>query len=255
MPGFRDAVFRIDSDHRQRPRRGPGTQGETRMRLLTLADFQAAGWHVDNPATGALVDGIVATQAAAFATFGIAQDIHIVHLMAQLSHESGEGTEMVESLNYRPAALLSQWSRHFTPAQAMQYGRTADHPADQAMIGEIAYGGRNGNAPAPSTDGYDFRGRGFIQTTGRANYAALATRTGLDLVAHPELLVDPDHAFTCAVAEFTSYPNILTYCASDNVLAVSSLINMGHLSGNPSDVVGYADRVAQLRLWKQQYGF
>jgi len=55
---------------------------------------------------------------------------------------------MTESFNYTPAALLKWWPHHFTPAQAMTYGRTAYHLANQKMIGELAYGGRMGNAPA-----------------------------------------------------------------------------------------------------------
>jgi len=225
------------------------------MRSLTAADFQATGWRVDEPAVLAQVNGILATQDAVFAKYGISQDIHIVHLMAQLSHESGEGTEMTESLNYKPAALLGQWPHHFTPAQAMAYGRSADHPADQKMIGELAYGGRMGNALAPSEDGFTFRGRGFIQTTGRNGYQALAQLTGLDLTNSPDLVNDPAHAFECAVAEFVNYPGMLGYCETDNLLAVSALINVGHLVTDPSAIVGYSDRAAQLRLWKHQYGF
>jgi putative chitinase len=149
------------------------------MRLLTLSDFESTGWRVDDPDVQSLVKGILTTQDEVFAKYGIAEDIHIVHLMAQLSHESGRGTEMTESLNYKPAALLKQWPSHFTPAQATAYGRTAEHPADQKMIGELAYGGRMGNAPAPSEDGYNYRGRGFIQTTGKNSYAELAKLTHL----------------------------------------------------------------------------
>jgi putative chitinase len=224
------------------------------MRSLTAADFQATGWRVDEPAVLAQVNGILATQDAVFAKYGISQDMHIVHLMAQLSHESGEGTEMTESLNYKPAALLGQWHQHFTPAQAMAYGRTADHPADQKMIGELAYGGRMGNAPAPSEDGFTFRGRGFIQTTGRDGYQALAKLTGLDLANSPDLVNDPAHAFECAVAEFVNYPGMLGFCETDNVLAVSALINVGSLVKTPDRVIGYQDRAAQLQLWKHQYG-
>jgi putative chitinase len=225
------------------------------MRSLTASDFQSTGWRVDEPAVLALVNGILATQDEAFSTYGITQDIHIVHLMAQLSHESGEGTEMIESLNYKPAALLSQWPHHFTPAQAMAFGRTVAHPADQKMIGELAYGGRMGNAPAPSEDGYKYRGGGFIQTTGRNGYRDLGKLTGLDLVGSPELVTDPAHAFVCAVAEFVNYPGMLGHCETDNLLAVSALINVGHLVTNPNDVIGFQDRAAQLLLWKHQYGF
>jgi putative chitinase len=225
------------------------------VRPLTISDFESTGWPVDRPDVSALVNGILATQDVAFAVHGVTKDIHVVHLMAQLSHESGEGTEMTESLNYSPAALLKQWPRHFTPAQAMAFGRTAGHPANQKMIGELAYGGRMGNAPAPSEDGYTFRGRGFIQTTGRRGYQDLAKITGLDLVNSPELVSDPAHAFGCAVAEFVHYPGMLGFCERDDLLAVSALINVGHLVTNPNDVIGFQDRAAQLRLWKHQYGF
>ncbi len=224
------------------------------MRLLTLSDFESTGWRVDDPGVQALVQGILTTQDEVFAKYGITEDLHIVHLMAQLSHESGKGTEMSESLNYKSEALLKQWPRHFTPAQASAYGRTAEHPADQKMIGVLAYGGRMGNAPPPSEDGYNYRGRGFIQTTGKDGYAHLAKLTGLDLVNSPELVNDPAHAFECAVAEFVNYPRMLAHCEADDLLAVSSLINVGHIVSNPKDVVGYPDRTAQLELWKQQYG-
>ncbi len=225
------------------------------MRFLTFSDFQATGWQVSNPSIKELVEGILASQEEAFGNFGITENIHIVHLMAQLSHESGEGSEMTESLNYKPAALLMQWPKHFTPAQAMTYGRTDQHPANQEMIGELAYGGRMGNAPAPAEDGYNYRGRGFIQTTGKDGYAALAKLVGLDLVTSPELVTDPSQAFKCAVAEFVHYPRMLAYCEEDNLLAVSSLINLGHLVTDKDQVIGYQDRAAQLRLWKHQFGF
>lgn len=225
------------------------------MKLLDLNDFKTVGWKVSDSNILALVNGIISTQSGAFAKFGITQNIHIVHLMAQISHESGDGHEMTESLNYKPSALLAQWPSHFTPTQATTYGRTDTHPADQKMIGELAYGGRMGNAPAPSEDGYKYRGRGFIQTTGKNGYAQLRELTGLDLINTPELVNDPTHAFECAVAEFVSYPNMLEHCELDDLLAVSALINVGHLVRSSSAVIGYGERAAQLRLWKHQYGF
>ena len=224
------------------------------MRFLTLSDFQHTGWHVNDPAVLAIVNGILTKQEEVFAKFGITKDIHIVHMMAQFSHECGEGNEMTESLNYKPSALLSQWSKHFTPAEAQAYGRTAQHPANQKMIGELAYGGRMGNAPPPSGDGYKFRGRGLIQTTGRSAYAELGALTGLQLVSSPEAINDPTHALHCGVAEFVHYPHMLSHCEADNLLAVSSLINVGEVVNNPDTVIGYEDRAAQLKLWKHQYG-
>jgi putative chitinase len=224
------------------------------MRSIVLADFQSTGWNVNDPDIMALIQGILNTQAEVFSKYGMTQDLHIVHLMAQLSHESGQGREMTESLNYKPATLLKQWPKHFSPGQASAYGRTPEHPADQKMIGILAYGGRMGNDPAPSEDGYHYRGRGFIQTTGKDGYKSLGQLTGLDLVNKPELVNDPAYAFVCAVAEFVHYPNMLSRCENDDLLAVSSLINVGKLVNNPNSVVGYPDRAVQLTLWKNQYG-
>ena len=224
------------------------------MRFLTLSDFQHTGWQVNDADVLAVVNGILTKQQDVFARYGITKDIHIVHMMAQFSHECGEGKKMTESLNYKPSALLAQWSKHFTPAQAQAYGRTANHPANQKMIGELAYGGRMGNAPPPSEDGFTFRGRGLIQTTGKAAYAELGQLVDLDLVSSPELIIDPTHALECGVAEFVHYPKMLSHCEADDLLAVSSLINLGHVSNNPNSVIGFDDRKAQLRLWKHQYG-
>ncbi|HMK65438.1 MAG TPA: hypothetical protein VK564_06560, partial [Thermodesulfobacteriota bacterium] len=121
----------------------------TAMRAIALTDFQNTGWNVNDADIMSLIQGILTTQDAVFSRYGISQDLHIVHLMAQLSHESGQGREMTESLNYKPAALLKQWPNHFSPAQAAAYGRTLEHPADQKMIGILAYGGRMGNDPFP----------------------------------------------------------------------------------------------------------
>jgi len=66
------------------------------MRLLTAQDFKSTGWDVGDKVIGALVNGIISTQKSVFAKYDITQDLHIVHFMAQISHESGEGEEMTE---------------------------------------------------------------------------------------------------------------------------------------------------------------
>jgi hypothetical protein len=69
------------------------------MKLPTLSDFKATGWHVNDSNILAIVNGILTKQHDVFARHGITKDIHIVHMMAQFSHKCGEG-EMTESLNY-----------------------------------------------------------------------------------------------------------------------------------------------------------
>lgn len=219
------------------------------MRNLTNQDFSTL-WP---SAPSALVTGLLASQAAVWQADKINTDLRLAHFMAQISEESAGGTELVESLNYSAAALLKQWSRHFTPAQANEYGRTSSHPANQPMIGNLAYGGRMGNAPYPSNDGYDYRGRGLLQITGKDAYLNIGNHCGLDLVGHPDLIVDPNHALTIAATEFV-LSGCLPYCDQDNVLAVSALINVGHVVTDPSKVIGFASRKAWLGKWKGRLG-
>lgn len=212
------------------------------MRNLTAVDFAAMGW-ANN---AAYIAGIVAAQATVYPKYGIKTANRLAHMWAQFQHESGAGTELVESLNYSAEALRSQWPSHFSSEQASEYGRTGIHPANQPMIGLLAYGGRMGNAPYPSTDGYDFRGRGLIQTTGRDGYAKLAKITGLDLLHHPDMVNDPAHALLCGVAEFVSYPNMLALCDAGNITHITKEINGG--------IIGLADRIALTEKWLHYLG-
>lgn len=219
------------------------------MRDLTKHDFDTL-WGNSAPA---LVAGMLATQHDVWTTYGINKALRLAHFMAQISHESGVGKEMEESLNYSAASLLSQWPTHFNSHQATDYGRTNDHAANQRMIGNLAYGGRMGNAPYPSDDGYKYRGRGLLQITGKDSYKHIGLLSGLDLVGHPELIIDPHHALAIAATEFKA-SGCLPYCDTDNLLAVSSLINVGHIVSDSSKVIGYDKRVTWLAKWKAQLG-
>lgn len=139
------------------------------------------------PATAPHLDSI----AAAMARFGIASAASQAAFIAQMLHESGNFTAMVENLNYRPAALLATWPGRFTAATAEQYGRTAARPANQVMIANIAYGNRMGNGPPATNDGWRYRGRGPGQLTGYDNYKACGAAIGLDLVGNPDLVATP----------------------------------------------------------------
>jgi len=127
---------------------------------------------------------------AAMARFGITSKESRAVFLAQVLHESKNLTRMVESLNYSAERLLtvSGFKGRFTPAQANHYGRTEAHPANQRSIACIAYAYRNGNGGPVSGDGWNFRGRGPIQITGRANYKKCGAALGLDLLKNPELI-------------------------------------------------------------------
>ncbi len=127
--------------------------------MLTIEIMQRRWPHGDQHIPG-LMEGIVAAAPSVFAKYGLTNPLTIAHAMAQFSEECGQGLEMIENMNYSVQGLLATFPSHFTPAMA---ARCAHNPE---IIGEIAYGGRLGNAPPPSTDGYVFRGAGLSQVTG-----------------------------------------------------------------------------------------
>jgi putative chitinase len=132
--------------------------------------------------------------AAACSAHGIDTPRRIAAFLANVMAETSGMGQLVESLNYSPDGLLRTWPNRFTTANAFALGRTANKPADQRGIAEIAYGGRLGNGPPGSGDGWKFRGRGLIQLTGRDNYARFARRIGANVDTLPENLSERNAA-------------------------------------------------------------
>jgi putative chitinase len=118
--------------------------------------------------------------------------------LAQIGVESAHLTTLQESFNYSADALQAMWPDRFDADLAQQVGRTLDHPADQQRIANIAYAGRFGNGDVASGDGWRFSGKGLPQLTFHDNYEAAGYALGLDLVHHPELLLIPVNAASCA---------------------------------------------------------
>ncbi len=112
----------------------------------------------------------------------------VAMFLAQCAHESAGFTHLVENLHYSANALMRTWPSRFPPDDATRMAY------DERAIAERAYGGRMGNGPEGSGDGYRFRGRGIIQLTGRENYQRCGQAIGLDFVESPELLEQPQWA-------------------------------------------------------------
>jgi putative chitinase len=129
-----------------------------------------------------------------FQDFKISDSVdRLSYFLAQVAHESGGGTVLVENLNYSAKRLTEVWPKRFpTVASAQPYAK------NQQKLANKVYAGRLGNGDEASGDGYRFRGRGLIQITGRSNYALIGTLCGLDLVNSPDLAADPKHALRVA---------------------------------------------------------
>ena len=135
------------------------------------------------PRATAAADNFVIPLEAAMREFGIDTPARQAAFLAQVAHESNQLSTLEESMNYRPQVILDTFNTpkqiRFTPEQAGQYGRTADHPADQRTIANIAYANRGGNGDAASGDGWTFRGTGLIQLTFRNNHESCADHFGV----------------------------------------------------------------------------
>jgi putative chitinase len=109
--------------------------------------------------------------------------------LAQLAHESEEFARSEENLNYSPDAVALTWpSRFASIAQAEPFARNPQRLAN------LVYAGRLGNGDQASGEGWRYRGRGWIQITGRDNYRAAGLYLGVDLLSRPDLAATPEFA-------------------------------------------------------------
>jgi len=206
--------------------------------MLTLEVLQQL-WPNGNHRVAGLVEGIAAAAPDVFPRYGLNDDLTIAHAMAQFSVECGGGVAMVENLNYSAQGLLATWPSRFNADNVNDYARNPQKIAD------MVYGGRMGNAPPPSDDGWNYRGRGLSQLTGRDNYQALTDKFGLNVVDNPDLPLDPAQALEVGVASFVNC-GCLPHAQADDVKGVTKALNGG--------LIGFADRQAWLVKWKAALG-
>jgi putative chitinase len=115
--------------------------------------------------------------------FGISNSTRLSHFLSQVAHESGNFKLVNENLNYSSKGLMSIFKKYFpTEALAKSFERKPEKIANKV------YGSRMGNGNEASGEGYKFRGRGYIQLTGKDNYKAFSDFIGEDCVANPDLV-------------------------------------------------------------------
>lgn len=115
--------------------------------------------------------------------FGVNTPLRLAHFLAQCGHESGGFRLTQENLNYSAKGLMGIFKKYFpTQALADQYARKPEKIANRV------YGGRMGNGPEASGDGFKFRGRGYIQLTGKQNYTAFDASVPESIVDNPDLV-------------------------------------------------------------------
>ena len=146
----------------------------------------------------------------------------VAAFLAQAGHESGQLRSVVENLNYGAQALVATWPSRFTPDLAAQVARQPE------QIANIVYASRMGNGDASSGDGWNYRGRGLIQITGRSNYLQCSLGLFGDerLLQQPELLEQPQWAAESA-AWFWEQQGLNALADADQFNSITRKINGG----------------------------
>ena len=155
--------------------------------------------------------------------FGISTPLRIAHFFAQLALESNQFRALEENLNYSADRLMVVFKKYFpTRALAEEYAHKPERIASRV------YANRMGNGSEETKDGWKFRGRGYIQLTGRTNYLAYETSGFCNgrLTDHPEWLVkSPGRMKSAMWYWFKSGCNQLA--DKDDIRAITQRINGG----------------------------
>ena len=146
---------------------------------------------------GHIPDAVIAMIPDTAAKFGINTPLRLAHFLAQCGHESGGFRATQENLNYSAKGLNGIFRKYFpTEAAANAYARQPQ------KIASKVYANRMGNGSEASGEGYKFRGRGYIQLTGKENYTAFGKAIGEDILSNPDV-VSSKYALLSAAWFFT----------------------------------------------------
>lgn len=155
-----------------------------------------------------------------FEKYGLTTKLRIAHFMAQLDHESGL-KPIGENLNYSASGLIRVFRKYFSDLEAIQF---ANQPK---RIANRVYANRMGNDDEASGEGWKYRGRGFIQVTGKNNYFILAKDTGLDCLNNPDLLLEEANAMISALW-FWNLKGLNKLADKNDLKGITKRINGGY---------------------------
>jgi putative chitinase len=191
-----------------------------------------------NKLSGYVPDSVISQIPDCAAKFNIDTSFRLAHFLAQCSHESGGFKVVQENLNYSADALRKTFPKYFPDNLAESYARQPE------KIASRVYANRMGNGDEASQEGYKYRGRGFIQLTGKDNYNAFEKSVNDDILNNPDM-VSEKYALLSA-AWFWNYKSLNASAdkgASDAVvIEITKKVNGG--------TIGLDDRI---KNFKQYY--
>jgi putative chitinase len=191
---------------------------------------------------GHIPDAVIAQIPDAAKKFNITNPLRLAHFLAQCGHESAGFKAIQENLNYSADGLKKIFPKYFPGNLAEGYAKNPE------KIASKVYGSRMGNGDETTKEGFKFRGRGYIQLTGKDNYTKFAKFIGEDTVSNPDLVATK---YPLASAAFFFDSNKLwTICdkgADDaTVTAVTKRVNGGTI-GLPDRIKHFKEYFALLK--------
>lgn len=185
---------------------------------------------------GHVPDTVLNEIPAVIEKFQINTPLRLCHFLAQCAHESGNFKAVNENLNYGPVALLKTFKKYFPDAaKAEAYARKPE------KIANLVYGNRMGNGPESSGEGWKYRGRGYIQLTGKVNYQSFDKVVDENVTENPDLVA-------------TKYP-LLSAAWFWNSRALNTLADKGSTDADVTAITkkvnggthGLDDRIAKFK--------
>ena len=195
---------------------------------------------------GHLPDSVIAQIPDTAKKFNITNVLRLSHFLAQCGHESGGFKAVSENLNYSAEGLLGTFksdfdTNHNRVLEANERLKANTLSRKPEAIANFVYANQNGNGNEASGDGWKYRGRGFVQLTGRSNYEGFAKFIGEDCVANPDL-VSTKYPLSSA-AFFFNKNKLWSICdlgSTDDVVAkVTKKVNGG--------TIGLDDRIKKFK--------
>jgi putative chitinase len=185
---------------------------------------------------GHVPDAVIAQIPGVMEKFQVNTPLRLAHFLAQCGHESGGFKLTQENLNYGAKGLMTIFKKYFpTEALAKAYERQPE------KIASRVYGNRMENGDEASKEGYKFRGRGYIQLTGKTNYAAFDKTVEEDILASPDLVATKYPLLSAAWFWSKNGLNVLADkgATEADVTAITKRVNGG--------IIGLPDRIKHFK--------
>lgn len=193
-------------------------------------------------------DEIVNKMNKLFPLYNITTHERVASFVAQCGHESGGWRVFTENLNYSANALNSVFPKYFKNAgrDANKYARKPE------KIANVVYANRMGNSDEQSGDGWEYRGRGPIQLTGKNNYKKFSKFANVDFVANPDLITSNMEYLLLSAIWFWNENDLNQYADKNDIKAQTKRINGGY-NGLDERLHLYNEILMLLKLQKNEY--